>query len=232
VTSSIPWLRWSISNSRLIFALVKFFRGDCDRFGDEQLVCATHQSSISSLLYAVVQTYTLELTSLRPIQGWINPACIAASKSWKIALGDFQTIAKVSKSNSAPTPAAKRRVLCFFWQFLQLSSSNSTTLSVISWASIWACPTASSTVSHQMSTDFRYTAFSKIHRQRRDCPPFYVTPVGWERTVSVLWSSVSAINWLNGSNVKGVGQSPEALPCVRRSLASKPMDALDASLSR
>jgi len=61
------------------------------RFGDEQLVSATHQSKHKQLaVRGRAKTYTLELTSLRPIQIRVELIqCIAASKSWKIALGDF-----------------------------------------------------------------------------------------------------------------------------------------------
>ena len=48
---------------------MKFFRVNCDRFGDEQLVCATHQSKHKQLAGRDrAKTYTLELASLRPSQ--------------------------------------------------------------------------------------------------------------------------------------------------------------------
>jgi len=190
---------------------------------------ATHQSKHKQLaVRGRAKTYTLELTSLRPIQiSWINPACIAASKSWKIALGGFsQTIAKVSKSNSAPTPAAKPRSCCFS---LAVSSTGAAaTPPHYQWYLGLQSGNVPLPAQLFASNVNRFSLYSilKIHRQRG----FSLRNTNWarERTVSVLESASRQSIDSTVPMLRVQDYLLKHCPLFAVSRASKPVDALDA----
>jgi len=92
--------------------------------------------------------------------------------------------------NQSNTSSIERICCVAFDNFCNRRSSNSTTLSVISWASI--CQFHCSTVGHQRSTDFRHPATSKNSPTKKGLPSVLQDTVLAREWTFRVWWNVSA----------------------------------------